>query len=58
MRERLGEQGEHWVLIGGVNPDGLFQLFSEEQPFKPESGWKLLYFAPENAPEADADASG
>ncbi|NGP53909.1 sodium:proton antiporter [Thioalkalivibrio sp. XN8] len=52
MRERLGEQGEDWVLIGGVNGDGLFQLFSEEQPFKPESGWRLLYFAPEARDDA------
>jgi hypothetical protein len=52
MRERLGEQGEDWVLIGGVNPDGLFQLFSEEQPFKAERGWKMLYFAPEERADA------
>jgi len=51
MRERLGKQGEHWVLIGGVNTDGLFRLFSEELPFKPESGWKVLYFAPPEPPE-------
>ena len=54
VKKRLGEPGEDWVLIGGVTPDGLLHLYSEEQPFKPEKGWTLLYFAPGDAAADDA----
>ncbi len=60
-----GEQGQDWLLLGGVSATGVFRLYSKEQRFKLEPGWTALYFAPvpakplkpdADAPPADADA--
>ncbi|MFY3383603.1 cation:proton antiporter [Paracidovorax sp. MALMAid1276] len=49
LQARLGTPGEQWQLIGGVSPRGSFWLSTNEKSFRPESGWVVLYFAPENA---------
>jgi CPA1 family monovalent cation:H+ antiporter len=46
LEERLGAAGEAWVLLGGVGPDGGLRLHSVEQPIEPETGWRVLTFAP------------
>ncbi len=56
--DRLGKRGEDWLLLGGVSPSGAFRLFSKEQPFKLDTGWTALFFAPAQAkgpaPEAES----
>ena len=51
MRQRLGEPGVDWLLVAAVTPDGTFRLYSSEQPFTAEPGWKVLYFAADNKRE-------
>ena len=47
LEERLGASGDDaWVLIGGITRDGALRLHSMEQPLEPESGWRVLTFAP------------
>lgn len=46
LRERLNALDEHWLLLGGLTPKGLFRLYSQEQRFKLEPGWTAIYFAP------------
>ncbi len=46
LKERWGELGQGWSLLGGVSPDGEFRLYSAERPFAPNGGWTLIYFAP------------
>lgn len=48
LKQRLGDLGTDWILIGGVSPQGELQIYSPEQPFKSGVGWRLLYFAPEH----------
>lgn len=45
IKRRLGEHGRDWLLLGGISPKGELQLYSGEQPFTPEAGWIMLYFA-------------
>ncbi len=56
--DRLGKQGEDWLLLGGISPSGAFRLYSKEQPFKLDTGWTALIFAPAQAqlkePEPEA----
>jgi CPA1 family monovalent cation:H+ antiporter len=47
LRNRLGEPGSGWLLLGGVSPSGMFRLYSYEQRFKLEAGWTVIFFAPE-----------
>jgi len=47
LKEKLGEPGENWLLIGSISPDGKFRMYSQEHAFKPEADFRLLYFAPE-----------
>lgn len=47
LKNRLGELGTDWVLIGGISPQGKLLLYSKEQPFNVTTDWVLLYFAPE-----------
>ncbi|MEZ5788551.1 MAG: NAD-binding protein, partial [Xanthobacteraceae bacterium] len=56
LEQRLGTPDSGWLFLGGITPEGGFRLFSEEQPFEPEAGWTLLYFAP--APKDEAAAKG
>ncbi|RFF28982.1 MULTISPECIES: sodium:proton antiporter [unclassified Wenzhouxiangella] len=49
LKERLGEPGEDWLLIGSVSPDGKLQVYSSEHAFTAEADWRLLYFAPGQA---------
>ncbi len=46
LKQRLGTPVSEWLLLGAVTPDGEFRLYSEEQPFAPEAGWTMLFFAP------------
>jgi CPA1 family monovalent cation:H+ antiporter len=46
MTQRLGEPGSEWLLLAAITPDGAFRLYSGEQPFTPDVGWTVLYFAP------------
>lgn len=55
LKNRLGELGKNWLLIGSVSPQGELRIYSHEQPFKPAAGWTLLYFAPENGNKAQTD---
>ena len=56
--DRLGKRGEDWFLLGGISPSGAFRLYSKEQPFKLDTGWTALIFAPAQAqakePEPEA----
>lgn len=54
LSQRLGTPGSDWLLLGAVAADGEFRLHSQEQPFKPERNWTVLYFAPE--PNSDGAA--
>lgn len=45
LQERLGNQGEAWVFLGGISSKGQFQLYSNEQPFACEAGWTIIYFS-------------
>ncbi len=47
LKEKLGEPGEDWLLIGSVSPGGKLQMYSREHAFAPEADWRLLYFAHE-----------
>lgn len=46
IKERLGEPGRDWMLLGAVSPEGELVICSSEQVFTPERGWTILYFAP------------
>jgi CPA1 family monovalent cation:H+ antiporter len=54
LQQRLGTQGEQWLLIGGISPRGNLWLATSEQTFRPMAGWVMLYFAPAQLP-ASAD---
>ncbi|HHO48975.1 MAG TPA: hypothetical protein ENN06_11085 [Desulfobacteraceae bacterium] len=54
LKNRLGELGKSWLLLGIVSPQGRLQLYSREQPFKSAADWTLLYFAPERQNTAPA----
>lgn len=54
FKQRMGEPGKDWLLLGGVTPAGLFRLYSTEQPFKLEAGWTVVCFAPAQQPEDEA----
>ena len=49
VEKRLGLCGKDWFLLAGLNPKGLFKLFSSEQSFVPETDWTLIIFAPSSA---------
>jgi CPA1 family monovalent cation:H+ antiporter len=51
LKGRLGEPGKDWQLLGGIAPDGTFRLYSGEQRFKLEAGWKAIYFAAQRPAE-------
>ena len=55
LQDTIRESCRDWILIGGVSQDGRLRLFSEEQPFAPDTGWTLIYFA--QPPSNDKDAS-
>lgn len=55
LKNRLGEPGKAWQLLGGVEPDGTFRLYSKEQRFKLEPGWKAIYFAPQRPAEREPE---
>ncbi len=50
LRQRMGEPGKDWLVIGAVTPAGMFRLYAPEQPFKADAGWRILYFAAESKP--------
>ncbi|MDD2886026.1 MAG: sodium:proton antiporter [Dechloromonas sp.] len=50
LRQRMGAPGEDWLVIGAVTPAGMFRLYSPEQPFKAETGWRIVYFSAESKP--------
>lgn len=50
LQQRLGTQGEQWLLIGGISPRGNLWLATSEQTFRPMAGWVMLYFAPAQLP--------
>jgi len=58
LDERLGERGEDWLLLAGLTPDEKFGLWVEDQPFTPEPGWTLLYFAPAGAGDGAGEREG
>ncbi len=49
LKEKLGEPGRDWLLIGSISPQGKFRMYSREHAFDPDTGGRLLYFAPEQA---------
>ncbi|MGM0654792.1 MAG: cation:proton antiporter [Thermodesulfobacteriota bacterium] len=48
LKNRLGEPGDDWVLLGSLSPQKKLHLYSNEQNCKPTTDWTLLYFSPEN----------
>ena len=46
VKEKLGMPGAEWFLLGALTPAGQLRLYSREQRFRPEPGWRILYFAP------------
>jgi len=57
LKNRLGELGDDWVLLGSLSPQGRLQIYSSEQRFKPSAGWTLLYFAPQAEVEAQIEVT-
>jgi CPA1 family monovalent cation:H+ antiporter len=57
LSTRLGEQGQDWLLLGGVSPAGGLRLYSQEQRFKLDNQWTVLFFAPPPAKATDAKAN-
>jgi NhaP-type Na+/H+ or K+/H+ antiporter len=51
FEQRMGILGRDWLLLAGVTPKGVFRLYSGQQPFAPETGWTLIYFAAERKRE-------
>lgn len=56
LKNRLGEPGNDWLLLGSVSPQGELQVYSNEQPFKCATGCTLLYFSSKNTREAQNEA--
>lgn len=52
LKSRVGELGRDWLLLAAITPNEAFRLYSPEQPFKPDTGWTLIYFGP--SPVRDA----
>jgi len=50
LQQRMGTQGEQWLLIGGISPRGSLWMATSEQAFRPMAGWVMLYFAPAQLP--------
>ena len=48
-RERQGERGVEWMLVGEVDHEGAFRLYSHAQEFVPEPGATIFYFAPDHS---------
>ncbi|ALS98141.1 cation:proton antiporter [Lacimicrobium alkaliphilum] len=48
LKERLGEPGSEWLLVGGLSPQGKLWLQTAERSIKLNPGTTLLYFAPKN----------
>ncbi|GGD63714.1 cation:proton antiporter [Lacimicrobium alkaliphilum] len=48
LKERLGEPGNEWLLIGGLSSQGKLWLQTAERSLKLTAGTTLLYFAPKN----------
>ena len=42
LKQRQGELGSEWLLLGGISPAGAFRLYSDEQRFKLEAGWTVI----------------
>lgn len=57
LKNRLGEPGENWVLLGSLSPQGKLQIYANEQGVKTTDGWTLLHFSPENEAESQTEAS-
>lgn len=57
LRQRMGEPGRDWLLLGGVSADGQLRLYSREQRFRLEAGWTALYFGPKVATSTKGDAA-
>jgi hypothetical protein len=57
LQQRMGTQGEQWLLIGGISPRGSLWMATSEQAFRPMAGWVMLYFAPAQPP-ALAESTG
>ncbi|MEE4365067.1 MAG: sodium:proton antiporter [Desulfotignum sp.] len=55
LKNRLGDIGEDWILLGSISPAGRLELYADEQPFKIEAGWTVLYFAPHRQKSRSAD---
>lgn len=56
LKNRLGDLGKDWLLIGTVSPQGILQIYSSEQSFNPTAGWTLLYFSREIEKGAETEA--
>jgi NhaP-type Na+/H+ or K+/H+ antiporter len=56
LKNRLGEPGDNWILLGSLSPQGKLQIYSREQGFKPTTGWTLLYFSPDIEEGAQTEA--
>ncbi|MFV0286505.1 MAG: cation:proton antiporter, partial [Demequina sp.] len=48
-RERQDERGVEWMLVGAVDAEGAFRLYSHDQEFIPVAGATVLYFAPDHS---------
>ncbi|WP_159449607.1 sodium:proton antiporter [Demequina sp. NBRC 110057] len=48
-RARQDERGVEWMLVGAVDHEGLFRLYSHDQDFIPAAGATVLYFAPDHS---------
>jgi len=50
LTEKFDARAIDWLPVAAISAEGQPQLFSSEQPFQPEQGWKVIHFsAPQSA---------
>ncbi|MGB0514177.1 MAG: cation:proton antiporter, partial [Wenzhouxiangellaceae bacterium] len=47
LKQRLGENGRDWLLLGAITPERQPRLYSVELPFDPENDFEVLWFGPD-----------